>query len=282
VVTTARSYTLQSKPLLYDLDIAEPLCEGEVDGLTVAETLTPTRLPGYERLREHTVKISCVVPDDQSLLAVHNAGYRLAEQLDLVWTYVVGRSLTAALPHLTIVEAPQGWSSNYRELQEALQDGPLRLSFSTSTTHWLHLREPPLRRALIAVRAYRTAGSVLATLIELHHAAQRARSPADLVLLSKALELARAMAPTEQQNFGRHLDHEVQNALRRRPQWLFDISNNRLETRHVARTGSDGAVLRQPISDRELADFEHDAHLVLRATVAMELGIPPVALERPV
>ena len=94
-----------------------------------------------------------------------------------------------------------------------------------------------------------------------------------LILHAKVFDLARDLLP----GYGNSkkeaaLPANVRSALRHSLSWLGEMSNRRLETRHVA---SGGKLLPRMIP-AESADFVHDADLVIRAVVEKELGIAAI------
>ena len=132
----------------------------------------------------------------------------------------------------------------------------------------------PLQRALTAVRAYRTANTNTRFLVNLHFGAlDQLGTEWQLVLLAKALDLARDMLPGHGDvNKQAALPTGVRAELSRSLKWLSEMSNKRLETRHVASKGN----LLPRMSPAERKDFVHDVDLVIRGVVERELGIEAV------
>jgi hypothetical protein len=94
-----------------------------------------------------------------------------------------------------------------------------------------------------------------------------------LILYAKGLDLARDMLPGHGNTAKQAaLPAKVGAGLRRSLNWLGQMSNKRLETRHVF---SEGKLLPK-LSHTEGSDFVHDANLVIRGVVENELGIPHI------
>jgi hypothetical protein len=140
--------------------------------------------------------------------------------------------------------------------------------------YWMTLPYMPLKRALEAVRAYRTSDAATRLLIDLHtRSLKEPGSDTQLILLAKALELVRAVLPGRKDaDKQKALQAEVQASLNQSLPWLYDIANNRLEVRHVVK---DPTVLRlhDRLTSTERKDYRHDADAVLRGVITQRLGI---------
>jgi hypothetical protein len=209
----------------------------------------------------------------------HQAALHLADELDSVWAYVAGEPLFAVQLILEITEAPEGWTSNYRDVQRQLPSaqGISIESVSITNTHSMRLPHMPLRNALRARDAYSHADADTKALIDLHfNAMKHPGSQPGLFLMAKAMELAKAMlpgrTPEEKQTA---LPFETANYLRQSVRWLGMIANKRFEIRHVVERGS----LLPTLDQAEGRDFKHDAELVVRALISDKLGIPLVQVQ---
>jgi hypothetical protein len=132
-----------------------------------------------------------------------------------------------------------------------------------------------LERAIGAVHAYRAARPEIRFLMDLHVAAvDRMGAVSQLVLFAKALDLARDMLPGQgHPKKEAALPLHVRTGLRQSLSWLGEMSNKRLDTRHISTKGK----LLPRMSATESADFIHDADLVIRGVVERELGIAAIA-----
>lgn len=204
------------------------------------------------------------------------SAFRIICDLDRAWIYVTGRPLAPRHLTLAVVDAPDGWHTNAAEVERAvrIRDGELVIGEASITSrHWLYAPEFPLRAAIAALKALRSADSVTHALVDLHYEALKAGpGTCQLFLFAKALELVRALllghddTAREQQ-----LPSQVRDELRQPLRWLFDIANNRIDVRHVVRRPVQPPELHSPLSASERGDFEHDADLVIRAVVAQSL-----------
>lgn len=125
-----------------------------------------------------------------------------------------------------------------------------------------------------ALTACRSAPPVVRSLIELHYRAlSSTRLEGRLFFYTKALELVRALLPgADLRAKSGSLPASVSSELARSLAWLYDMSNNRFDVRHVVKNPR-GPALHPEMTQNELRDFEHDADLVIRVVVADHLSI---------
>jgi hypothetical protein len=205
----------------------------------------------------------------------------LIASLSGVWPYVAGTLLFPRWLRIEVSKAPQGWRTNSRRILSTLPAaGPIfKLRFRSRGSYSITLPYMPLRNALSAVPAYRTANAVTRKLLGLHaEAMAQPGTDSGLFLLAKALELARVMLPGRDDKARQAvLPLDARTSLRRSLHWLYGIANDRLEIRHVV-SKSTKSLLPQ-LNQAERADFLHDADLVIRGVVDRELGIPVIVLK---
>jgi hypothetical protein len=136
-----------------------------------------------------------------------------------------------------------------------------------------------LARVVTALRAYPMLDDVMKELIDLHYRARHAPSGRRELLLAKALEIVRPMLPGKTDKAReRSLPPEIRASLTRPIAWLFNISNNRLETRHALRTKRP-PVLQSKLSDEESTEFLRNADLLVRQVIGAALGLDAVVIQ---
>jgi hypothetical protein len=230
------------------------------------------------------------VTTQQEAARSHTEALQLARDLNIVWAYVAAVPLFPKRMMIRLSESPDGWRSNFKKIKSTRPTKPrsaLAISsppgpptgFAVSIKiipgkYKVVLPFMPLQRALVAVRAYRTAKENMKFLMNLHFGAiDQVGMGSQLVLLAKALDLARGMLPGHA-NADKQaaLPVVVRAELSQSLKWLGKMSNKRLETRHVANNGK----LLSKMSPAEGRDFVHDADLVIRGVVERELGITAI------
>lgn len=265
----------------------------------------PARLRGYRgrvgnldviehrrrnKILPYGLRMECQVTTKEQAKNYDTEVRQLANDLNIVWAYVALVTLFPKRVMMRLSESPDGWRTNFKKLKSMRPIKPRSplansapgpaVAFTASIKinpgkYKVVLPYMPFQRALVAVQAYRRANQTTRFLMNLHFGAiDQLGTGAQLFLFAKALELARVMLPgrTDPQREAA-LSPNVRAALRQSFHWLFDIANNRLEIRHVARGGN----LLPKLSSMESADFVHDADLVIRGVVEKELGIVAIA-----
>ena len=200
----------------------------------------------------------------------------LAQELDHIWTYVAGVPLFPTVTTLTIPNAPLGWVSNIDQVKTRLPVTRAHLArLRVRSTYLVTLPHFPLKPALVAARALRSADEVTRFLVDLHVASLRESTPSSsMVFLAKALELVRALLPgrtdaARQQQ----LPSAAQIQLRRSLHWLYEVANRRVEVRHVV-ADPIRRELHPRLAPQEKRDFESDGDLVVRSVICDRLHIP--------
>jgi hypothetical protein len=259
---------------------------GRVGGLDVIEHRHRSNVLPYG------LRMECQVNTEQEAACSHTEALQLARDLNIVWAYVAAVPLFPKRIMLQLSGAPDGWRTNFKKLKStrpikprsalAISSSPgpavaFRMSIKIIQGKYkVLLPYMPLQPALVAVQAYRTANENMRFLMNLHFGAiDQLGTESQLFLFAKALDLVRrVMLPGRSvQQKESALPHDVRAALSQSLNWLGAMSNNRLETRHVA---SDGKLLPK-LSPTERRDFVHDADLVIRGVVERELGIVAIA-----
>ena len=140
--------------------------------------------------------------------------------------------------------------------------------------HWVAMPYYPLLPALRARDAYQRAHPTIKALTDLHYAALKSPSgEGQLFSYAKALELAREILSgkddkTKEKSLGLST-----GTLRQSFHWLFDVGNNRYNTRHIVRKGFRPTELHVRMTGQEIMDYKHDADWVLRSLVCQRLKV---------
>ncbi|SRR6266446_10264335 len=228
------------------------------------------------------LRIEARVRTKEEVRAYDREARELVASISGVWPYVAGTLLFPRWVTIQVSKSPQGWRTNSQRILSAVPAaGPsMRLRFGRASSYSMTLPYLPLRNALIAVPAYRTANATTRALLDLHlQAMALPGTESGLFLLAKALELARVMLPGRDDRAREAvLPLDARRALRRSLHGLYEIANKRRGTRHVV-SGKTKSLLPQ-LTQSEHADFLHDADLVIRGVVERELHIPVVVVNR--
>lgn len=259
--------TYESTPRPFVIPDGDPTHSEQVGRLRVTEN----SVAGEPRL--YQLRMTADVHTREEAEACHSEALSVADDLDVVWTYVAGQPLFPYRMVLQIREAPNGWTTDYKEVRSQLPSAS-RFTYEdirfVSGPSYVELPFMPLQPAMALLHSYRSADQNTRLLTSLHYEAIGQRgSQAGLFLLAKALELAKLILPGRTDNQKQKaLSSDVQSELSQSLHWLYDIANNRLEIRHVVGTKT----LLPRITAAERKDFLANADLVIRGVVQRELG----------
>lgn len=207
----------------------------------------------------------------------------LAGDLNKVWPYAAGVPLFPPRTSMRVSREPLGWGSNGDQLEEVLPGARFKINIGPTVGEFgIELPFMPLQRALEVLRAYRATDPLTLSLLRMHfQAMENAKGDLELFLLAKLLELVAALLPgrtmAQKQSV---LGADYVQLLRHSMNWLAQISNTRLDLRHAVASKDPTTVLHPKLTSEERQDFVHDADIVVRAVVALRLGIDVPTLNR--
>lgn len=175
--------------------------------------------------------------------------------------------------------APDDWETKAKELQREMvaEASGVHIELGIESRHWRYRPDFPLKSALNARASYALSDETVRALVEMHYRALKSlRREGSLFFLTKGLEIVREMLPGRRLKAKqRNLPADIIPELRHPLAWLYSVSNNRFETRHILRSGGDKPVLHPRLTNAEYEDFEADADLVLRTVACIALGLEP-------
>jgi hypothetical protein len=272
----------ESNVQCYRIPLEQRLYSEEIGKLRIFEEYIP-RSPAEQQMpagvQNYRVIIEGSVSTRDEAWAVTRDAFQLASDVDRAWVYTCGRPLIPIHNELQFIDAPEGWQTNAKEIDTALARAQGGLSASgvrIISRHWMHLPRFPLAGALKVRNALNTASNATLALVQLHYGALKSGdSHAQLFLLAKGLELGEKLLPGKN-----HLEREkairtdVQVSLHHSLNWLFDMSNNRFDLRHVVRDPK-GPQLHPEMTDSERREFIEDGDLLIRTIICMQMGIEP-------
>lgn len=261
---------------------AVPL-EVEVEGWRLRETYVPDAHNDIEKgLGSYRLIVERKLTQADDAQHWHYTGVDLIERIELLWAFAAGLPLRSRGfgVELATIKPPPGWESNVEDVDCAIQIAAgnrfIYSSFNFQSRHWRYAPAFPLAGLVIALKAYGAlSDEVVRELIDVHYAAHMFRSSrGQKVFFAKALEIVRKLLPGDTDDEReRALSVEVRKSLSRPLHDLYDLSNNRRETRHAVMQKSTAAALHPEMSTQESLAFVRDADLVIRAVVCDKLGL---------
>lgn len=248
---------------------------------TVREELDrPGTEHGQPELRRYRVVMESQPTDRDEIRRLFETAVPIAESLERLWLYATAWPLSGRrfVMSLVPVSLPKGWRENKKDVELEflrLSGGGIYGDVSITSRDWATVPVLPLRDALRAHAAFPSLPEEFKVLAELHYEAHITGRDLSMELgFARALELARALIPGRNDRARQSaLDPQIQAALTQPLSWLYDMSHNRLSTRHVVSSGPRPVLLAR-MSSAEHRDFVHNADLVLRGLMCGHLGIP--------
>jgi len=276
--TTTQKIFFKSKPQIYVLTANCSPHQCIIGDWSIRESyelLHDRTLP--DNTVSYSIWIETEVSSYKEIWTKRDSAFELADDLNRVWTYVCGQPINAARLGLVICHAPTAWTTNVEEVEWNLQAGGLTGKVSIRTRHWAYCQELPLRKVLDILKKYKTAPDIVRELIEIHYLALTSTLPeARLYFFAKGLEIVRKLLPgKDDQEKQKSLPVDIASDLQQSLHWLFDMANNRSDTRHVILKKVTPPKLLPRMSAQERESFEHDADLFIRTAVCMKLGQEP-------
>lgn len=268
-------YTSHAK--LYAIGPEQTPLEGDLDGLYSRECHIPKPQQGLpQHIGEYTVTIEANIGSSKELNEASQRINVMAKELDKFWVYSCGEPLSPVLIQLSFDVTPKGWLSNTEDLKNYLLTNcrSVIAVVRANPRHWMVMPYYPLLPALRAREKYQTADPLTKALADLHYVALSSPlGEGRLFSFARALELARRILTGKDDATKEASLRLPGGSLKRSLHWLFDVANNRYNTRHVVNRRSAAPALHAPMSGQELIDYQHDADLILRTLVCQRLQI---------
>lgn len=247
------------------------------DGWRFGETLGARKyVHNGETFHSYQVTLERQACDDEDLGSIYIQARYLAAALSRVWVFATGLPLTDRGYDLfmTPIVLPPGWESNASAVIPERDWNLLRSPVSSAPLHRT-VDQLPLKQAITLLEAYRDTDIETYTMTERYFAALEAvEYEAHLLFFAQALEVAKELLDgTDKVTKQARLPGAVSTRMKRPLDWLFNMSNSRRQTRHLINKQRSVAV--QPeMDDDEIADFQHDADLIVRYVASKRLGVP--------
>ncbi|MDD3945457.1 MAG: hypothetical protein PHS38_12190 [Bacteroidales bacterium] len=271
-----------SDPIYIDIENFGNIQTAVLDDIVFTETYQPD--PNYHG------KYRLILKKDVTKDELHNVADRIREKVVLISkliVYAIGHPIVStndqygSRRHVVDVSKHKGWSSNFSVLNEhtfTQKDGKkvvIEINFMGMCVH-SSSSESPFEEIVLLYNNYSSLSELEKALIDLHTSALEHEFDVKYAILGKALEIARELYPVNKKTkWNNNLPASLQFEFKQRDKnldWLFDMSNNRYESRHV--------ILKSPLSlhprmsDDEYKDFMVLSDLLIIIIIRMKCGLP--------
>jgi hypothetical protein len=244
---------------------------------------TPSEIDMPIGVQNYELAIEATVSSREEAWEAKSKAFNLASDLDKAWVYACGEPLHSVSTTFLFFDAPEGWQTNANEVDIKLAQAggqPYISSGEEIYRHWVHMPIFPLKEALKILEALKTASEATLALVDLHYGALKSfDSSGKLFLLAKGLELGAKFLGKNKKERDKAIPAHVKCGLKQSLDWLFDISNNRFDIRHVVK--DPGKLQLHPkLTGQERADFIYDADLIIRSIVCHQIAKTAFVLRR--
>ena len=96
-------------------------------------------------------------------------------------------------------------------------------------------------------------------------------------MLANGLELGEKFLGKNKKEPEKAIPTHIKSALKQSLDWIFNISNNRFDIRHVVKD-PEKLHLHPKLTGQECADFIHDVDLMIRSIVCQQIGKIPFVI----
>lgn len=217
---------------------------------------------------------------------------RIAKRFDDLMTYIVGFPITVNDKDfygwnttLEVFDQIAGWECDYRRVHYELEKkehsnqiaGMDIISIDGIYSN-ITVPQYPLEELAIAYQNYSKLDQLTRMLIRFHTLSKRNALDTKYLLIGKALEIANFLLPIpdNRKDSFKLLSSDIQEAFKKRDiLWLYNMSNNRFETRHIINKKSD-SLLHQRMNEDEYHDYIQLSDLLIGNIVRVKLGLDEV------
>jgi hypothetical protein len=253
----------------------------ELDDWVFHERFESSRFRTSETFGYYQVEMEHPILDTEQAGSLFISGEFYAEALEKSWMYGTGIPLAGrGYEHMLLpAHLPFRWSSNASDVLPE-SDWALLREGASYTASRRTAPSLPLLTCMKVMDALLETDDITMQIVEYHYgAATTLNQELHFLLLAQGLEMGRALLDgTTKDEQERLLPTAISTRLKNGLNWLFEISNQRRQTRHAI--NKRGAVeLKQRLSDEEEHDFVAGANTVLHFLVCRRLAIPLTLFE---
>lgn len=241
----------------------------------------------------YVLRISTKEITEQKQLNSISMDLRLhAEFVTMLFKYVTGASLFKEndgidLHRQRIIvagECPNGWSSNYKELNDLLDHNTFRIGpIQTSFKSYTQILISPLYELQLILNQYNRVPEVIRYLMRLNYEAEMASEMIRSLVYGKVLEIIDAIHPLQPGKKDNRIE-EYYNGMQELYEGitikdLMNLANNRADTRHYA-AQKENVIAHPFLSYDELGIYEPLIDNIAMNEVRKSFGLLPVLLQR--
>ena len=273
-----------SKTLLIDID---HYYEGHavLNGYRIYDSYK--QKTGYNHGQYKLTIESPIISCDDILYKAYEKVYDLADTITLLLKCILGEAINTSprysnfftLRALPVGEMPQGWTSNYEDVNDWLhKDDRLKVSIKGFFEHFFVMKDSPFEVLIKALEKYPSLPDHLKALLVITNDVDLVSDSSRYMLIGKGIEIVNAIYPYERnRNKGDNRIREYFPEIEPLFQGvtlkkLFDLANKRIESRHYVVNKND--VRPHPeMTEEELKQYYYCSNLLCINVIRKALGL---------
>lgn len=277
---------LESDILYIDIEKYNKFEGFKINDASLVDKYTPNK--NYHG--EYQLILKKTVTNTKELDESANLLNSIALLINPLMTYVIGHPINVSKKEfygksisLVVNNKVESWTTNYDKTSGILQtrEHPQSISAIGSVGDirtWTTLEYTPLFELIKVINNYKHLDNLTKKLIRYHTLAHSHEFDVRYILLGKALEIAELLLPIpkDRKKSFDLLPHEIKDEFKdKNITWLYNMSNNRMETRHAVNLGSIDS-LHAWMNDDEYFYFMHLSDLLISYIVRSKMNLEPV------
>jgi len=276
---------IESDILFIDIEKYEKFEGFKLNGASIFDKYTPNdKYHGeYQLILKKTVK------NTQELNESAKSLNRIALLINPLMTYVIGHPINVSKKEfygkrfsLVVNNKVESWTTNYDNVSRILQtrehpQGISGIGEISDIRTWSSIGYTPLFELIKVIDSYKHLDNITKILIRYHSLAHLYEFDVRYIILGKALEIAEQLLPIpkDRKKSFSLLPAEIKDEFKNRDiSWLYNMSNNRMETRHAINLGSKDS-LHEWMTEDEYFDFMHLSDLLINYIVRTKMNLEP-------
>lgn len=241
-----------------------------------------------KNLGNYTITLKTIITQGEEQLneEIEN-GEELAKLIGNLITYIIGRPLDYESKYhyglrqrIAMYGEPiTGWTNNYEEIKKQFdlnnKNSLVKITISDKMKNWSIIEKSPLQDLIIMLSKYNQMDNITKLLIYYHTSAARQDNNIKHLLLGKSLEIVDFLLPKEKNKQKRFklLPYDLKKSFgNKNLSWIFEMSNYRMETRHIINKNS-SSLMHNKMTDDEYYDFLYISDNLISYVVREKFGL---------
>lgn len=276
---------LESDILFIDIEKYKKIEGFMINGASIVDKYTTNE----KYHGEYQLILKKTVNNTQELNESAKSLNSIALLINPLMTYAIGYPINVSKKEfygkrfsLVVNNKVESWTTNYDKVSQILQtrehpQGISGIGEISGIRTWSSIEYAPLFELVKVIDGYKHLDNLTKKLIRYHTLAHSHEFDVRYILLGKALEIAELLLPIpkDRKKSFSLLPSEIKDEFKNRDiSWLYNMSNNRMETRHAINLASKDS-LHSWMTEDEYFDFMHLSDLLINYIVRTKMNLEP-------